>query len=381
MRTKSWAGSLSLEDKIHGHLFADGDGGDGGGAGAAGGGAAGSGAAGGGAGADGAAGGGAGDSGAGGAGAGSEGSQVDWREALAGGDSARLEKLKAYETPEQLITRLDTNWRKDMAGDDPEALKFLEKYNDPAAAYKAWRSATAKISEGGKVKIPGENATPEELAEWAKAMGVAEAPDKYEITAKPDDKIAGEIGDGDKAMLGEITNRVHEAFKAGKVDAGTIVNLAHQVYYDMTLKASEMSLERGLQLAQEAEAENRKIWGDADYQKMIEYAIGGAKQFFPGQEDEFYKFMGQRLETGHALFDHPIVQRMFAQIGLQTIEDPMFLALQDGKTTFDIEKRIDEIRGMRNGSQAQRAEYARLSAPGGELARLLESKARKGRAA
>ncbi len=271
-----------------------------------------------------------------------------------------------------------------MAGDDPEAIKFLEKYTDPSEAYKAWRSVLAKMSEGGKIKLLGDNATDAEKAEFAKAMGVAEDPSKYEITATLSDKakeLGVKIDEGDKQILGEITGKVHEAFKNGTITAPQIVNMAHQLYYDLTAQVAEQSLQRGLELAQAAEIENRKIWGDENYNKMIEYAVEGMKQFFPGEgpeaEEAFYEFMGTRLESGHALFDHPIAQRMFAQIGLRTIEDPMFLQLGEGKTTFDIEKRIDEIQKLRHGSGAQRAEYARLSAPGGELGRLLEAKQRR----
>lgn len=337
--------------------------------------------------------------GAGGDGAGhSEGSSGEgeqkpnpdaWRAALAGTDQTRLDALKAYSSPEQLFDRLNVDWRKQMAGDDQEAIKFLEKYADPGAAYKAWRSAVAKISEGGKIKLPGDGATDAEKAEFAKALGVADDPSKYEITAALSDKakeLGVSIDDGDREILGEITGKVHEAFKNGTITAPQIVNMAHQLYYDLTVQTAEKSMQRGMELAMAAEIENRKIWGDENYNKMIEYAVEGMKQFFPGQgpeaEKAFYEFMGTRLETGHALFDHPIAQRMFAQIGMRTIEDPMFLSFGDGKTTFDLNKRIDEIQQMRHGSSAQRAEYARLSAPGGELGRLLDARQkRQGQAA
>jgi hypothetical protein len=302
---------------------------------------------------------------------------VDWRKAIAGEDTAILDRLKPYEKPADLIARLDVDWRKQMAGEDADALKFLERYNDPAAAYKAWRGAVAKLSEGGSVKVPGPNATPEELAEWNKNFGVAAAPDKYEITAKPSEEVAKIITDDDKAMLGEITSRVHEAFTKGPVKAGDLINLAHQVYYDVTQKANVGSDERAVQLAAQGEIENRKAWGDANYDKMIDYAIEGGKQFFPGTESEFYKFMGRRFEGGSALFDDPIFQRMLANIGTKTVEDPVFLEMASGNTNFNPQKRLDEIHAMRNGSTLQRAEYARLSAPGGEMERLLSALERR----
>lgn len=301
-----------------------------------------------------------------------------WKTALAGDNVDRLAQLKDYKTSDELFARLSAkpvaDWetmKKQLAGDDVEALALLNKYTDPQQGMKAWRSAIAKISEGGKIKIPGENATAEELAEYAKATGVPEKIEDYKITAKPVDGYTPT--EGDKAVVETIKTKVHEMLAQG---AGArpeqIINFATQMYYDLTVQQMAATEERAAELALEGERENRKLWGDSQYDNMINIAVAGARKYFPGEDTaEFERFMGLKLETGHALFDHPIVQRMFAQIGQQHIEDPFFLSAAKGKTDFDPQARVAQIRAMRVGTGAQQKEYAELSKPGGELEKLL----------
>lgn len=300
----------------------------------------------------------------------------DWRGKYAGDNQQRLEQLKAFETEDAMFARLNAptgDWetfKKAMAGDDQKAIEFLNRFADPQQAFKAWQNAQAKLTEGGRVKIPDANSTPEEIAAYNKAIGLPEKVEDYKITAKAPDGY--EVTDYDKSALSNITTKVHEALSKGAKPAD-IVNFAHQLYYEMSADAVTKSEETAADLALETERQMRELWGDAEYDNKIALGIAGAKKFFPTQDSaEFEKFMGLKLETGHALFDHPIVQRMFAQIGLQHVEDPFFLAAAKGKTDFDPQKRITEIQKMRHGTSAEQKQYMELSKPGGELTRLLE---------
>jgi hypothetical protein len=49
------------------------------------------------------------------------------------------------------------------------------------ALVKSYREAEATIRNGGRVKVPGENAKPDEVAAYRSAIGVPEAADAYEI--------------------------------------------------------------------------------------------------------------------------------------------------------------------------------------------------------
>jgi hypothetical protein len=296
----------------------------------------------------------------------------DWRAKYG---AERADALKAFETEDAMFARLNAptgDWetfKKAMAGDDQKALEFLNRFADPQQAFKAWQSAQTKLTEGGKVKIPDANSTPEEIAAYNKAIGLPEKIEDYKITVTPPDGY--EVTDYDKSALSNITTKVHEALAKGAKPTD-IVNFAHQLYYEMSADAATKSEELAADLALDTEKKMRSIWGDAEYDNKIALGIAGAQRFFPTQDQaEFEKFMGLKLETGHALFDHPIVQQMFAQIGLQHVEDPFFLAAAKGRTDFDPGKRIAEIQKMRTGTTAEQRQYAELSKPGGELEKLL----------
>jgi len=304
------------------------------------------------------------------------------RTQLAGGNQDRATALQSFASPDALFERITaqptppswTDIQKMLAGDDPNAQQFWSKYADPTLASKSVLSLQTKLSEGGRIKLPGDNATAEELAEYRTALGIPEAADKYNITAAPPKGY--EASDADKAMVGTLTTELHDMVSKG-AKPEQLINFAVQKYYDVAAQNIVSVEERAADAAYEGEQENRKLWGDK-YETNIQWAIAGAKHFFPGNDEDFDALMGTRLESGHALFDHPVMQRIFAQVGLEHAEDPFVGAMRTkGGSGFDPQKRVNEIQSWRNGTAQQREDYAKATSPGGELYKLQEGLARQ----
>lgn len=304
------------------------------------------------------------------------------RTQLANGNQDRATALQSFASPDALFERLTAqpaapSWadmQKLLAGDDPAAQQLLSKYADPSLFTKSVLSLQTKLSEGGKIKLPGENATPEELAEYRTAMGIPESADKYQITAAP--AKGYEVSEADTKAIGDLKTEIHDLVAKG-AKPEQIVNYAIQKYYDVAAQNIITVEERAADAAYQGEQENRALWGD-NYDKNIGWAIAGAKHFFPGTDQEFDALMGTKLDSGHALFDHPVIQRIFAQIGLEHAEDPFVASMRSkGGSAFDPQKRIAEIQGWRSGTAQQRADYAAASVPGGELYKLQEGLARQ----
>lgn len=307
------------------------------------------------------------------------------RTQLAGGDQSRATLLQSISSPDLLFEKLSAkpadpqppSWadiQKMLAGDDPAAQQFFSKYADPSLFTKSVLSLQSKLSEGGRIRLPGENATPEDLAEYAKAMGIPESPDKWNITAAP--AKGYEVTEADKGAVKSLTEELH-AMVARGAKPEQLINFAVQKYYDVAAQNVIAIEERAADAAYEGEQQNRELWGDK-YDQNIGWAIAGAKHFFPGSDEEFDVLMGTKLDTGHALFDHPVIQRIFAQVGMEHAEDPFFKAQSERNSGFDPNKRIAEIQSWRNGTAQQRKDYAAASAPGGELVKLQEGLARQG---
>jgi len=73
------------------------------------------------------------------------------------------------------------DWRERLAGDDKTFLATLKRYASPANYAKAGFEAQQKIRSGEFRKQPGKDATPEQLAEWRKELGVPEKPGDYAL--------------------------------------------------------------------------------------------------------------------------------------------------------------------------------------------------------
>jgi hypothetical protein len=93
------------------------------------------------------------------------------------------------------------DWRQSMAknasaGDEEKyekLLKQLERYGDPSSVYSKARELESRMSEGNTVKVPGEDATEEELKAWNNMLGVPEEPNGYiEQLQLPEGDVLGE---------------------------------------------------------------------------------------------------------------------------------------------------------------------------------------------
>lgn len=283
----------------------------------------------------------------------------DWnttRATLAGGDQSRAELLQSFESPDQLFEKLtakppepvEFDWRKAMAGEDTSELEYLNRFSDLGAVRKSWREADRALRESGRVKLPGENATDAEKAEWGKAFGLAEKPDAYEVKVQPPQGY--QPSDADKAVLSRAQQRVHDVLAQGG-KAPDIINAIHEFYWNEATQAQTSADDRAAELAVETEQDLRNRWG-GKYDENISYAVAGAKQFFQPTEaskagEEFQDFLGLTLSDGHKLGDHPMFLRMFADIGRQFAEDPFFQKMKGDNPGFDPEARKREIMGWR----------------------------------
>lgn len=145
-------------------------------------------------------GGGAGASGgdAGASGGAAEGGSADGGAAAAGGDAGAA----------------DPDWYANLSADaDGEAASNRDwikakGFKDLDGVTKALRNAEKAIHDSGRIKIPGADAKPEEIAEFHKAIGVPEDPKGYEFKA-PTDADGNEIP-LDTALLGRIAESAHK---------------------------------------------------------------------------------------------------------------------------------------------------------------------------
>ena len=134
--------------------------------------------------------------------------------------------------PEAVKPYWPEDWRQKMAehasaGDkkayEREMLR-LARISDPAGVYGSYRELDAKFSSGGLVKMPGKDAKPEEVAEFAKALGWSEKPEDMVGQIKLENGAV--IGDADKPVLSGFLQAIH-----GAASAQDFVSKATNWYY------------------------------------------------------------------------------------------------------------------------------------------------------
>jgi hypothetical protein len=107
------------------------------------------------------------------------------------------------------------DWRAMIAGEDAKAIEALSRYQTPADFYKSWNEQRAALSKRAEPPKLPDNATPEQLGEWRKGLGLPEIgkdakPDDYISAYKiemPKDYQASEV---EKGMIGDFAKLAYE---------------------------------------------------------------------------------------------------------------------------------------------------------------------------
>ncbi len=158
--------------------------------------------------------------------------------------------LGGYKTPQEMVNALD--WRKAMSGGDEKSLKTFERYASLSDVGKAYREAQAKISAGDFLRPPPANATPEQLTEYRKTIGVPEKPEGY-FEKLPNGLV---IGEDDKPLFDKFATAMHSMNTPPQV-----MHTAVKWYYDLQNEQIEAQKSIDSQAKPNLEAKLKEAWG------------------------------------------------------------------------------------------------------------------------
>lgn len=278
-------------------------------------------------------------------------------------------------------------WRAEMAaeigGDDAKAvakaLKQLERFKTQGAVGKSWMEAATAMSDSSRVKMPGKDATAEDIAGWNKALGVPEKADGYNMkailkAAVPEGMTADE---GDKEFLKAAFENFHKL--GGEAASPRAIEAMTKFYFETKENQTAQALANEQTLRVQTEKELKKEWGP-EFKANMDFAKAGLTMLFgKGQIDEVLK---TRLADGALLGNYkPFLQAM-AQGGRALAQDPLqWAAAGIGGDAKSVDERISEIMALRNGTPAQKKQYDEASKSGGELETLHTKKSAFNKAA
>lgn len=188
------------------------------------------------------------------------------------------------------------DWRASLP-EDLKADQSLATFKNVAGLAKSYVETKRLVGQKG-VRVPTDASTPEEIAEYRKALGVPDSPESYQITRPSVAANGGWDDEAEKAFLGV-------AHKAGIPPRA--VQEVVTWYGSYLAQQIDAAQREAVALAQEL----RREWG-ANYDAMIGQATRAVKEY---GGDALAMLLE---ETGYGR--HPVFVRAFAKIGQDLVE-------------------------------------------------------------
>lgn len=194
---------------------------------------------------------------------------------------------------------------------DPEIKAAAERYTSFDEVFKSNNSFRTELAD--RIRLPGPNASTDELAKFRKGLGVPDDPKGYEVTPPKDVTLSDE----DKLIIDTfrpIAHKYNVPAKAFNDFMGASAEISKQLKAAFEKQVTDAKVN--------AEAALRKEWS-TDYDKNSELGKRAAKAH--GSE-EFSQFLDATiLHDGTQLGAHPLMMKFLAAIGRKSDESDLFL--------------------------------------------------------
>lgn len=219
-----------------------------------------------------------------------------------GGDTAlagaRDETAKAWD-----------NWRQDVSGGDEKLLGELSRYKSPVDLGKALQNAQQTIAKRREPLTLAKDATPEQVAEYRKAVGV---PDHGTLKGYGIEAPQGyELSEVEKGALEDLARTAHAAHLPASA-----VKTVSDVFF-RSQAANQQALNK-------LDGERSKAWQTelrSEFGKDFEPLVSAAEAFltdqFKDNPEGRSELLNARLPGGGKLGDHPVFIRMMVDAALK----------------------------------------------------------------
>ena len=189
------------------------------------------------------------------------------------------------------------DWREQIAGDDTAQLNQLKRMPDFNAFTKNYFESQNKIRTGQiePLQAPGEDATPEQVTEYRTLMGVPETVDGYEVQLA--DGLV--VGERDKPIM----TAVYEAAHAANVPTAAVTHLANAMFHAREVEAQSAAAQQE-QHKVDAVSVLKDTW-KGDYNGNIGVITNVIINSLPEAVRE--QFTNAVMPDGRALFNSPEV--------------------------------------------------------------------------
>ena len=212
---------------------------------------------------------------------------------------------------------------------DQAVKKQAARYNTEEEMAKALREANAELSS--RIKVPGKDASPEDVAKFRKVMGVPDDVAGYTIK-KPE--FMSDEDYGAEEIQGVISHVVKAMHAQGAPQA--LVDHTLSAYWEMEQQRGEIIAKADKEAAEATEAALRKDWGK-NYEANMAFAM---------QESEANPELAQLvLKDGSLLGSSPHFAKYFAEQGRMKSEGGMQAGFLSTEAGIDLKSEYDRLTG------------------------------------
>jgi DNA repair exonuclease SbcCD nuclease subunit len=224
---------------------------------------------------------------------------------------------------------LNRDWTADLPDDLKETGKRFTSKADAVRAINDFRKRESQV------RVPGKNASPEEIATYHKAIGIPEKPEEYEFSNLPEGM---ELTEEVKASRAEWGKRF-QTLGIPKETAKEISKLANEdALQELT---AQKKADEAFVASQEAAL--RSEWKGEEYDRNKTLANRAFTELANRTGLKLDDLTQIETKDGRLLMDRAEIVRMFAAIGREMVEGSLGPSLTESeKDTVD-----DQIRGVR----------------------------------
>jgi len=227
------------------------------------------------------------------------------------------------------------DWRETL---DEDGKKFAA--SSPDIGHLVSRAVALQKKVSGAIIPPGKDADEATVAAYRKRIGVPETAEGYTFTVPE----GTEVTDTDKAFQRKFAETFHSANITQ--DQAAVINHA---WNDMVAASKAQQIEDDKHFAEESEAQLRRDWPGAEFDRNKTFAERAATRIFGEQLQD-----ARSLETkdGKFVLDHPLMLRALAAVGREMAEGGLVPQL-DAEEVEQIEEQIRDMRARSKKAQAE----------------------------
>lgn len=260
-----------------------------------------------------------------------------------------------------------------LAGEDIKAVEALSRYQTPQDFVKAFQEQRTALSKRAEPARLPDNASPEQVAEWRRNLGLPEVKgdkaEEFMAAYKIELPKGYEATEVEKGLIGDFAKQAYEkGWNTGEVKGAVDFFLQQQSAMQQAVNRVAVDNQRKWQM------ELREELGPREYEAQQAAAEAWLKEKFDGEV--LSNFLTAQLPGGGYLGDHPAFFKMVSQ-----------LAMGDGYTDRIIGNTLESSTGKPLAQQQSEIEnmqftnkeaYDAAMKPGGRYEQILSARIARG---